>query len=208
MKKSTGIIIIMAVLLVGLTDAQITQDVKVLGTLEVRASLECETDAYMYGGIYDGATFGAIGEVLYADGLGNMDWLPPSPLGTRDGMRLYPNRFFTTSDTKNVVVSPDGAFAETFGDDCNPIAQFVVPYGYKAVDITVYGDNTDPYPIIVYRNSIEDGTTAINLGSGPFNTTLDIADAYYSDTEYITITCDVGNGEKIYGAFVNLEEDI
>jgi hypothetical protein len=84
-------------------------------------------------------------------------------------------------------------------------ARVIIPTGYKATAVMVYGSYNFPY--IVYENEIDDGTTAtVKSSSAVANTEEDITDVTATSTNYLTIEVenDDASSQFIWGAYVTI----
>ena len=123
--------------------------------------------------------------------------------GHKTRIKLLPSDFTADDGGRPLMIDDTGSdrFLESFGSGYKMYASVLIPTGYKATHVNIYGSGTSA--LTVYEADIN-SKTVTSKGTGNIGTEIDITDVNSDDTNYILIEAAQGAGEEVYGGYVTI----
>ena len=126
-------------------------------------------------------------------------------LGSTTRIKILHSDFIADDGGRPLMIDDVGEsseefFLETFGT-FPAYATVVIPTGYKATHVMIYGDGTPA--VEVWEHQITD-KVGVSKGTGNVGTEIDITDVTSSTTNYLFIKVAQGASDEIYGGYVTI----
>jgi len=168
-------------------------------------------DADFSGDVSIGTTSPATGLLIYqTDGVSGFyfyngsKWvLFDSWHGSTTRIKITPMDFQTDDPDDNLDMDQQGRWCRETGS-ASPVLTMAIPTGYKATHVMIYGEDSNN-SVTVRANEITNGTTNTSLGTGNVNTEINITDLNSTNTNYISIYINLGNGDEVYGGYITID---
>ena len=125
--------------------------------------------------------------------------------GSATRIKILPRDFVADDTGRPLMIDDTDAsssefFLETFSTT-PAYATVVIPTGYKATHVRIYGDGT---PAITVLEGVINDKTFTSKGTGNVGTEINITDVTSSTTNYLFITVAQGASDEIYGGYVTI----
>jgi len=149
---------------------------------------------------------GGTGASTEATARRNLDVAQDGWMGSSTRIKIMPSDFMADSDSATynyaLTSADNGATGRIMHSSLEAIGSWVIPIGFKATHVMLYGNNARSYT--VYQCYISNSTDS-SLGSGSMNTLKNITDMTASTTNYMSIRMDLtGTNDRFYGGYITI----